>query len=330
VERETFLMGTRLRVSVQATDPDAGIAAIEAAFAKIRRLEEALSSWRDDSQLSRLNSAPPGVPRPISADLLTLLHEVQQWASLSGGAFDPAIGPLIDVWDLRGAGRLPSRVELAGALAETGPGAFELDADAGTVTRRRPGSWMTAGGFGKGAALRAAGRVLEEAGVEAAILDFGGQLLAIGSPRRGEGWVVGVAHPSRRGRSAAVLRLQGRSAATSAASERFVEIDGVRYGHILDPRTGWPVRAWGSVTVVAEDPLLADMVSTTLFVLGPDAGMAWAEALQEDVAVLFLREEHGGLEATWNRAMEPWLVRVVDNETAGSESPRASGERFVS
>jgi thiamine biosynthesis lipoprotein ApbE len=83
------------------------------------------------------------------------------------------------------------------------------------------------------------------------------------------------------------------------------------------------------VTVVAEDPLLADMVSTTLFVLGPDAGMAWVESFQEDVAALFLRDEQGGLEATWNRAMEPWLIRVVDDETTGSESPRAAGERFV-
>jgi thiamine biosynthesis lipoprotein len=110
------------------------------------------------------------------------------------------------------------------------------------------------------------------------------------------------------------------SAATSAASERFVEIEGVRYGHILDPRTGRPVDAWGSVTVVMEDPLAADAVATALFVMGPEAGLAWARE-REDVGALFLMEGPDGIEVAWNDAMEPWLVRLEGSDTRLERRP---------
>ena len=159
--------------------------------------------------------------------------------------------------------------------------------------------------------------------MKAGLLDFGGQLVAIGSKPAGSGWPVGVAHPDRREREVARLKLQDRAVATSGESERFVEVEGVRYGHILDPRTGIPVPAWGSVTVVAKDPLVADVLSTALFVMGPDRGSAWAEGLGE-IGVLFLSEEGGGLEARWNAAMEPWLVNL--EAEVGRPGQRGSSE----
>ena len=309
VERETFLMGTVLRASVVAANKEAGVAAIEAVFEEISRLEGVLSSWREDSELSRLNSAPLGVPQVVSGELFALLREVEEWAEASGGSFDPAVGPLVDAWGLRGVGRVPSDAELADALKASGPGAFELDESTGRVTREFSGSWMSAGGFGKGAALRAARGVLEAEGVESATLDFGGQLLVFGS--RDTAWTVGVAHPAHRQVVIAKLDLLEGSVATSAASERYVEIDGASYGHILDPRSGRPVPAWGSVTVVADDPFLADVVATTLFVLGPDTGMAWAESLQ-DVGILFLRLEDETVTATWNEVIQSRLLEVPE------------------
>lgn len=299
-------MGTRLRVSLVAPSAEAGATAIEVAFAEVRRLEAVLSSWREESELGRLNEAEPGVPVSASAELLGLLAEVRAWAKRSDGAFEPAVGALIDAWDLRGSGRIPGEAELVRALAASGPEAFVLDMEAGTVTRRAAGGWMTAGGFGKGAALGVAADALRARGVESALLDFGGQLQALGSPAESAAWRVGVAHPFHRREEAAVIHLADASAATSAASERFIEIDGVRYGHILDPRTGWPVRAWGSVTVVATDALVADLLSTALFVIGPEAGMKWAETFEE-IGVLFLVQDDGPIDSFWNRAMEAWL-----------------------
>jgi thiamine biosynthesis lipoprotein len=305
VEREAYLMGTRLRARVRAVDGASGAAAIEDAFAAVDRLEGLLSSWRENSELGLLNAAEPGSLVRVSSELVDLLEEVRGWADRSEGAFEPAVGPLIDAWDLRGRGRIPSESELARALSQSGAGAFELKVREGGVVRRKSAGWMTAGGFGKGAALRAASDALEDRGIEAGVLDFGGQLVVLGI--RKEGWEVGVAHPSRRAEVAATLRLRDVSVATSAASERYVEVEGERFGHILDPRTGRPVPAWGSVTVVADDPMVADLVSTTLFVLGPVGGREWVER-HPGIAVLFLCENDDRVAASWNEAMEPWLA----------------------
>ncbi|NIN72298.1 MAG: hypothetical protein GTO46_10365 [Gemmatimonadetes bacterium] len=303
-------MGTWLRAQVVAANREAGAAAIEAAFAEVARLESLLSSWRGDSEVSRINRAVPGVPVQVERVVFELLSEVWEWGRGSDGAFDPALGALIEVWDLRGAGRHPSAVELEQARKLSGLDSFRFLPSAGSVVRSQPGSWMSSGGFGKGAALRAARRVLLAAGVRSALLDFGGQLLAVGSAPGRDGWRIAVAHPSRRFEAAAWLDVGNRSVATSSASERFMEIGGDRYGHILDPRSGRPTPAWGSVTVVADDPLLADLASTTLFVLGPEEGAAWAKQ-REDIGVLFLWEEEGRVVA-WNRNMAVWLTESED------------------
>ena len=292
-------MGTTLRARVESETRESGIAAIEAAFGEVRRLEGVLSTWRDGTEMARLNAAPAGVWFRASGELFSLLREARGWWSETGGAFDPAVGPLVTAWDLRGqggGGRRPAAAELAAALAESGFGHFELDEFRGAIRRTREGAWIDTGGFGKGAALRAGKVALLEAGVRSALLDFGGQLLAFGSEEGGSGWRIVVADPSRRGEPAARLVLHDASAATTAASERFVAVDGERLGHVLDPRSGRPVAAWGSVTVVAEDPLAADALSTALFVMGPDAGMEWLSG-REDVRALFLVETAEGVEA---------------------------------
>lgn len=320
VEREAYLMGTTLRVRVAASQREAGIAAIEAVFAEVRRLDDLLSTWRDDTELARLNRSPIGVPLRASPELLSLLLEARAWSLKTGGAFDPTVGPLIEVWDLRAKGRRPSAAELRRAVSASGVHGFTFDADAGVIRRLDPAAWIDEGAFGKGAALRAARESLLGSGIRSALLDFGGQLVAVGSEESGRGWMVGVAHPSRRDEPAALIRLGDASAATTSDSERFVEVAGERIGHILDPRTGLPVAAWGSVTVVAEDPVTADVLSTALFVLGPTRAMSWVRD-HEGVAVLFLEETERGLRARWNDAMAPLLVWIAGKESDGAGEP---------
>jgi len=115
-----------------------------------------------------------------------------------------------------------------------------------------------------------------------------------------------VSHPEHRATPAAWLLLHGVSAATSGTSERWIEVDGRRYGHILDPRTGWPVPAWGTVTVVHADALVADVLATALYVMGPEHGMRWLEGRPE-VAALFLESQDGRLHGRWTPAMERWM-----------------------
>ena len=300
-------MGTSLRIAVQAPSRSEGIEAIEHAFRVVRGLDDLLSTWKDDSEIAKLNHAAPGQPVPLTRTLFAILQDAARWSRLTLGAFDPAIGSLIDAWDLRGPGRIPDRASLARARAAQGLRRFVFADGVRTGARTSSAAWLDTGGFGKGVALREARRALVQRGVTAASLNFGGQVVVVGrGPSSGE-WIVPVAHPNERAKPAAWLRFHDRSASTSSQSERFITVNGRHFGHILDPRTGQPVPPWGSVTVLAEDPGVADMVSTALLVLGPDAGLRWARDRQ-DMAVLFLFERDGKLEQRGNAALEQFLV----------------------
>jgi FAD:protein FMN transferase len=300
-------MGTTLSVAAAAGERQQAIRAIDSAFEAVRHLELILSTWRDDSEIARLNHSAPGTPVPLSAQLYTLLREAQRWSEATGGAFDPAIGALNDAWQLRGRGRVPTPLQLKTARAATGFDRFSFADATRTVTRSSSRAWIDTGGFGKGAALGEARAALERAGIRQAVLNFGGQVLTLGAGPTAGNWMVAVAHPSRRGQPVARLRLRDRSASTSGQSEHSVTAAGRRLGHIVDPRSGEPVSAWGSVTVVAKDPMVADMVSTALLVMGPEGGLRWAER-RNDLGVLFLIERGGRVLPRWNRALRQFLV----------------------
>jgi thiamine biosynthesis lipoprotein len=310
VVREAFLMGTTLRAEVSAPIRAEAFAAVQQAFDTVAALEGVLSTWRDDSEIARINHAPIGETVAVSPTLAALLEEAARWAEATGGAFDPGVGALTDAWDLRGHGRVPDRTLLARARAATGISQFaltELGGPSARAARRSTRAWLDTGGFGKGAALRAAVAVLRHRGVEAGTLNFGGQVAVFGHGPANGVWLVPVAHPDHRLAPVAALRVRDGSVSTSAQSERFVEVGGRRFGHILDPRSGRPVEAWGSVTVVAADAAVADMLSTALFVLGPEAGPRWARA--HDVAALFLVSRPGReLDVRPTPALRPLLV----------------------
>jgi len=300
-------MGTTLQVGVGVHNRAEGIEAIENAFKAVRRVDSLLSTWRDDSEIARLNHAAPGQAVRLTPDLYRLLREAAAWSRLTSGAFDPGIGSLVDAWDLRGKGVVPSAEALSAARAASGMIRFVFADGPGTVSRTDRAAWIDTGGFGKGVALREARRALRAHGIHSGILNFGGQVVVLGANRRGRDWIVPVAHPSRRTHPLAWLHLQDGSASTSSQSERFVTVGRRGIGHILDPRSGEPVSAWGSVTVIAEDPTVADVVSTALLVLGPEQGLRWARD-RRDLGVLFLVEHDGRVERRWNAALEKFLV----------------------
>jgi len=315
LERRAYLMGTTLRIRVPATDRADATEAIESAFREVARWENLLSTWRHDTELSRLNTAPPGTPVSLSQSVTDALHEAQSWSIRTERAFDPAVGALIDVWALRGSegAVVPTAAAIDSALAASGFGRFEIDSVAGTGTRLHPDAWLDAGAFGKGLALRAARRVLENEGVGTAVLDFGGQIMVLGPAPLDESWVISVAHPDRRQTSVLTLGLQpGQSAATTSISERRVEVEGHQVGHVLDPRTGRPVPGWGSVTVVADDPLVADVLSTALFVMGPDRALEWTGNYPE-VGVVVVTSATGLPQ--WSRSLDAAVVGAFPTQS---------------
>lgn len=328
IERHLAAMGTRLTVEVTAPERALALAASERAVRALAEVERRLSTWRDDSELAHLNATPVGETIEISRALADELAAAGDVCRATAGAFDPGVGALVAAWDLRGDGRIPRPEDLAAALAASG---FEtlvwtrLAEGRARVERRSAGMRLEEGGFGKGAGLDRALDALRAAGITTADLDLGGQV-AVLRPPGAEGKLVPIAHPDRRGSAVAEIRLTHGSLATSGNSERGLVIDGERFGHLLDPRTGRPAPDFGSLTVRAASALAADAFSTGLYVLGPDAALAFA-ASREDLEVLVLeRSEHGlriratpGLDV---RVLHPDLaLEVVHPPSASQKAP---------
>jgi thiamine biosynthesis lipoprotein len=305
VERERVVMGTTLRIRVEAADRESALVATGAAFAEVERIGGLLSTWSDASAIAAIHRAAPGTPTRVVPELLGLLAAADLLVEATEHAFEPRVGALVDAWDLRGEGRTPDALELAHAIAASGEGSLTLDMLSGTATRHDSRAWLDTGGFGKGAALDAARAVLTAAGVRGAFLDFGGQAALMGPSA--DPVLLALAHPERRWEAACWIGLEsGHSVATSGSSERFVVSGGRVLSHILDPRTGAPAPVWGSVAVVAENSLEADALSTALYVMGPDEGSRWLGD-RDDIAVLFLETVEGSVHPRWNSAMERLL-----------------------
>jgi FAD:protein FMN transferase len=300
--REAFLMGTTLSASVASPSRESSLQALDSAFAAVRQVDDVLNDWRSDTDLARLNHAAPGTNFGVDRRLGAFLEEILYWNRATGAAFDPGIGSLVQAWDLRGNGRIPGDSAFQQARQHSGLVRFFPDSTVLQVRRPDQSSWIDAGGFGKGAALRAARDQLVRLGASGAILNFGGQVLVLGDTTL----VVQVAHPRHRFQPVAGLRLTNASASTTSQSERFVEVGGRRLGHVLDPRTGTPVPAWGSVTVVHPDPMIADILSTALFVMGPAEGLRWLQG--RPIAALFLVSSGDSLENYFTPAMQSILI----------------------
>ena len=285
VDRDVLAMGTQLRVHLEGRgDLERGS---EATLREAARIEAACSTWDPGSSWSRLNGAG-GRPVPLEAEWLNLLAEAQAWQVRTEGAFDPVLGALMRAWGIREGGhRQPSGPELARARKASGAGLLQLDRKAGTARLLDPEAALEEGGFLKGYALD---RMRSAAGTPAGLLDFGGQLLAWGRPV-----AAAIADPRDRQRPRLSIPLKEASLSCSGTSERG--------RHILDPRTGEPCRAWGNVAVVASGGLTADILSTALYVLGPERGLAWAD--RHGTAAAFLLNDGTVRMSAAFRALNP-------------------------
>lgn len=260
-------MGTVFRVVVHAPDRARAEAAADAAFAVVARLDSLFSDYRPDSEVARVaRTAGEGGAVPASAELLAVLERAATWSARTGGAFDVTAGPLTRLWRWSSRrGELPDPGRLARARAAVGHRHLVVDAAAGTVRLERPGMALDLGGIGKGFAADAALRELARRGLASALVDAGGDV-AVGDPPPGRaGWRIAVP-------GGGALVLSGAGVATSGDRHRHIEVDGVRYSHVVDPRTGLGVPDAPTVTVVAPDATTADVLASALGVLGPEEG----------------------------------------------------------
>ncbi len=339
VERTLYLMGTRAELRVEATDRAAALAASEAAVQALEASEARLSTWAAPApggpagELARLNRAPVGEPIALSPRLADELRRAEDCRRATGGAFDPGVGALVAAWGLRDGGRVPTTAEISRALEADG-GDLELDSTPrGVVAVRRAGGLvLDEGAWGKGAGLDSALAALDaDPTVLAADLDLGGQVAVLrrssgagatastGPPSRAADLadlavlaVLDLADPRDRERVVARIEIPSGSVATSGNSERGLVVDGRRIGHLLDPRTGRPAPDFGSLTVWAPTALEADCLATGLYVLGPDAALAWAEA-HPGIEVVVARAEGDGVILEATPGIEPKLEILAGN-----------------
>lgn len=287
------IMGAAWKIKLYALDRATGEAAIAAALAEVERLDAVLSDYDPESELSRLSAtAPTAHAEHVSDDLWRVLVAADEVRMGTDGAFDITVGPLTTLWrQSRRSGKLPREDKLSAARAAIGPGSLVLDAATMSVQLTRPGMRLDAGGIGMGYAADQAMEILEARGIAAAMIDASGDILVSGPPPAADGWRIMVA-PLRPGGDGEVIVLSHAAVTTSGDAFQAVEIDGVRYSHIVDPRTGIGVPGPAAVTVIAPHATAADALATAASVLGRKDGPAMI-AKYPGVSARFMWRENG-------------------------------------
>ncbi len=272
----------------------------ETVFDVFDLVDQRMSEWKESSPLSAVNRQAGDGPVEVPEDLRRVLRRGVEIGDLTGGAFDVTWAALWGVWDFRAAEpRVPDPEEIARRVKLIDYRKVEIDDRAGTVRLPEKGMKIGLGGIAKGYALSRAAETLRDRGLRSFMILGGGQVLAAGERREdgGRPWRVGIRDP-RGGPedSFAVVDVVDASVSTSGDYERYFVADGVRYHHIIDPRTGWPSKGLRSVTVISPDAVLADALSTGIMVMGAEKGLALAERLEGVEAVLV--DDRGKVETT--------------------------------
>lgn len=283
-KEQAYVFGTLVEIGIAGEDPARARQAAQAVLREFDTLHRRLHAWQD-SELEALNAAfaRGSAPVPVAEDLAALLRDAAAWSRRSGGLFNPAIGNLVRLWGFHAdeyTARLPPEAEIQ-RLVAAAPGMDDLVFADGRVASRNPALRLDLGGYAKGYALDRAAAVLRAAGIRNALINIGGNVLALGS-RGDRPWRVGIQHPRRAGAIATLELHDGEAIGTSGDYQRFFELDGQRYCHLIDPRSGRPVQGVQAVTVIARGPqagVVSDVASKPLFIAGPSAWQAMAERL---------------------------------------------------
>ncbi|MBL8437203.1 MAG: FAD:protein FMN transferase [Zoogloeaceae bacterium] len=279
-QQESYVFGTRVEVAVFGDSESQARAALGAVLREFDRLHRAYHAW-EPSELTALNQAlAAGRPATVSPELAAILRDAQALAAAGDGLFDPALGRLVALWGFHTdtfVPRLPEPQALA-ALIQAKPSMADLTLDGNTVSSRNPAVEIDLGGYAKGYALDRAVAILREQGVGNALVNIGGNVMALGS-KGGQPWRVGIQHPRAPQALAALPLYDGEAIGTSGDYQRYFELDGVRYAHLIDPRNGRPATGTEAVTVlVTPRPhagTLSDVASKPAYL----GGARWREYL---------------------------------------------------
>jgi thiamine biosynthesis lipoprotein len=266
------------------------------AFDEVDRIDRLMSHYKAESPLSRLNREAAAHPVAVDPELFDFIAEAMRYNRESDGAFDITVGPLMKAWGFFGGdGRMPSDGELAAARRHVGGVHVILNPIARTIAFDESGVELDLGGIAKGYAVDRVVSVLKQRNVAAALVSSGGSTIyALGVPPDRKGWDVAIQDPIDSRKAALTITLRDRALSVAGSSEKYFESGGVRYSHIMDPRTGRPAQGVLSVAVLAGSGTVGDALDDALFVMGVERSRAYLEKLAGVEALFFLPDATHG------------------------------------
>jgi thiamine biosynthesis lipoprotein len=288
-------MGTWATLTIVTADSTAVADLAYQSLLVLHRVDSLMSNWTQTSDVARINRDAGKSSVAVHPEVATVLELAQRVTHDSDGAMDITVEPLVRLWGfLGGTRRVPSQDEITQALRSVGPDQVHYDAVRRTIRFSSPTTRIDLGGIAKGYGVDCVAEKLRRDGATHALVDLSGNMVAIGDAAGKDGWSVGIRDPSDQHPYIGTVRLRDDAISTSGNYEQFVDADGKRYGHIIDPRTGWPAQGLSSVTVVASTAMLCDAWDTGLFVLGSEKARTVAKAHHEFAVVIVEPRSDGG------------------------------------
>lgn len=269
-----LLMGSRFEITAVSSDQDKAQKAIQAGIQEIQRIEKLISSWDANSQTSAIIASAGIQPVQVDQELFNLIRRSLKISRLTHGAFDISYASMDKIWKFDGSmTEMPDSAAVAASVSRINFNNIILDAENRSVFLKEKGMKIGFGAIGKGYAANKALAILSKMGLDGALVNASGDLISWGKDVGGKEWRIGISNPKNKEQIYAWLTIGETAVVTSGNYEKFVEFNGERYAHIIDPRTGYPVKGLSSVTIICPDAELADALATSVFVLGKEKGL---------------------------------------------------------
>ena len=302
-KRVVKLMGSRFEITVVAESKAEANEYIDMAISEITRIEKLISSWDEDSQTSEINRQAGIAPVKVSPELFDLIERALGISQLTDGAFDISYASMDRIWHFDGSmTEMPTSEEIKASVAKVGFQKVVLDDEEHSVFLTEKGMKIGFGGIGKGYAADKAKALLKSRGVTAGIINASGDMTTWGKQPNGDEWKVAITNPLDKSKSFGLLPISNGAVVTSGNYEKFVQFEGIRYAHIIDPRTGYPATGILSVTVFAPKAELADALATAVFVMGIETGLNRINQLPKVECIIV--DENGQLHQSANILIE--------------------------
>ncbi|RKD33208.1 FAD:protein FMN transferase [Thermohalobacter berrensis] len=290
ISKTEYMLGTIATVTLFDSDNEN---ILDKVFQRINEIEQRMSVNIEESDISKLNQNAGKEAVEVHEDVYYVLEMAKKYAQISNGAYEPTIGPLVDLWAIGTEDeKIPEDKEIKIALERIGFNNLQLLGN-NKAFLKKEGMKVDLGGIAKGYAADEVNRILTENGVKRAIIDLGGNVYVKGLKEDGSKWRVGIQNPFEvRGNHIGIITLSNKAVVTSGDYERYFEEEGIRYHHILDRNTGYPARnEVAGVSVITDNSMVADALSTALFVLGVDKGLELVESM-ENVDVIYITKDY--------------------------------------